>query len=310
MFYQYSCDGVHMVYLLPLLTVFIWGGNAIVNKMAAESIEPSAMSFYRWFLAIIILTPFCLPKVVKRWQTIRPYLAKLAFLAMLGMVLNQSLSYYAGLTTTASNMAMITSLVPLIAIFMSVPILAKRISPLSIVGAVIALSGLAFMLGKGDVAFFLHQDITPGDGIMVIASICYAAYCVLLKRWKMPLSNWTMVYMQGLLALIMLTPLWLTSDQLIPSKSSLPLIAYAGIAASIAAPWMWVKAIDLIGADSSAMFMNLMPVVAITLAASLLGEEIHSYHLMGGLLVISGVILSQLKFKRKSTIPLENVEQA
>ena len=310
MFYQYSCDGVHMVYLLPLLTVFIWGGNAIVNKMAAESIEPSAMSFYRWFLAIIILTPFCLPKVVKRWQTIRPYLAKLAFLAMLGMVLNQSLSYYAGLTTTASNMAMITSLVPLIAIFMSVPILSKRISPLSIVGAVIALSGLAFMLGKGDVAFFLHQDITPGDGIMVIASICYAAYCVLLKRWKMPLSNWTMVYMQGLLALIMLTPLWLTSDQLIPSKSSLPLIAYAGIAASIAAPWMWVKAIDLIGADSSAMFMNLMPVVAITLAASLLGEEIHSYHLMGGLLVISGVILSQLKFKRKSTIPLENVEQA
>lgn len=310
MFYQYSCDGVHMVYLLPLLTVFIWGGNAIVNKMAAESIEPSAMSFYRWFLAIIILTPFCLPKVVQRWQTIRPYLAKLAFLAMLGMVLNQSLSYYAGLTTTASNMAMITSLVPLIAIFMSVPILAKRISPLSIVGAVIALSGLAFMLGKGDVAFFLHQDITPGDGIMVIASICYAAYCVLLKRWKMPLSNWTMVYMQGLLALIMLTPLWLTSDQLIPSKSSLPLIAYAGIAASIAAPWMWVKAIDLIGADSSAMFMNLMPVVAITLAASLLGEEIHSYHLMGGLLVISGVILSQLKFKRKSTIPLENVEQA
>lgn len=310
MFYQYSCDGVHMVYLLPLLTVFIWGGNAIVNKMAAESIEPSAMSFYRWFLAIIILTPFCLPKVVKRWQTIRPYLAKLAFLAMLGMVLNQSLSYYAGLTTTASNMAMITSLVPLIAIFMSVPILSKRISPLSIVGAVIALSGLAFMLGKGDVAFFLHQDITPGDGIMVIASICYAAYCVLLKRWKMPLSNWTMVYMQGLLALIMLTPLWLTSDQLIPSKSSLPLIVYAGVAASIAAPWMWVKAIDLIGADSSAMFMNLMPVVAITLAASLLGEEIHSYHLMGGLLVISGVILSQLKFKRKSTIPLENVEQA
>ncbi|NOH78876.1 DMT family transporter [Vibrio sp. RE86] len=299
-----------MVYLLPLLTVFIWGGNAIVNKMAAESIEPSAMSFYRWFLAIVILTPFCLPKVIKRWQTIRPYLAKLTFLAMLGMVLNQSLSYYAGLTTTASNMAMITSLVPLIAIFMSVPILAKRISPLSIVGAVIALSGLAFMLGKGDVAFFLHQDITPGDGIMVIASICYAAYCVLLKRWKMPLSNWTMVYMQGLLALIMLTPLCLTSDQLIPSKASLPLIAYAGIAASIAAPWMWVKAIDLIGADSSAMFMNLMPVVAITLAASLLGEEIHSYHLMGGLLVISGVILSQLKFKRKSTIPLENVEQA
>jgi len=298
-----------MVYLLPFFTVCIWGGNAIVNKMAASTIEPSAMSFYRWFLAIVVLTPFCLPKVIQRWSVIRPYLAKLAFLAMLGMVLNQSLSYYAGLTTTASNMALITSLVPLIAIFMSVPILSKPISPLSIVGGVIALAGLAFMLGQGDVAFFLHQDITPGDGIMVIASICYAAYCVLLKRWKMPLSNWTMVYMQGLLALIMLTPLWLTSEQLVPSQQALPLIAYAGLAASIAAPWMWVKAIDLIGADSSAMFMNLMPVIAISLAATLLGEAVHSYHLMGGLLVVSGVVLSQLKLKQPSRKSLENVNQ-
>jgi len=299
-----------MVYLLPLFTVFIWGGNAIVNKMAAVTIEPSAMSFYRWLLAILLLSPFCLPKVIKRWATIRPYLAKLAFLAMLGMVLNQSLSYYAGLTTTASNMAMITSLVPLIAIFMSVPLLGKPISALSIVGAVLALAGLAFMLGKGDVLFFLHQDVTPGDGIMVIASICYGAYCVLLKRWKMPLSNWTMVYMQGALALLMLTPLWLTSNELLPSREAMPLIAYAGLAASIAAPWMWVKAIDLIGADSSAMFMNLMPVVAITLAASMLGEAVYNYHVIGGLLVISGVILSQIKQPKKPLTPLPPLDSA
>jgi len=303
------CDGIHMVYLLPLITVFIWGGNAIINKMASEVIEPSSMAFYRWLLAILVLSPFCLPKVIKRWPTIKPYLAKLAFLALLGMVLNQSLAYYAGLTTSASNMALISSLVPLLSVFMSVPVLGKAISPLSIVGGVIALAGLAFMLGKGDITFFVHNGISFGDGLMVITSVCYAAYCVLLKRWKMPLSNWTLVYMQGLLALIMLTPLWLTSNQLLPPTESIPLIGYAGLAASVAAPWMWVKAIDLIGADSSAMFMNLMPVVAITLAATLLGETIHSYHLMGGLLVISGVILSQLKLKRKTHQPLQNVKQ-
>lgn len=301
--------GAGMVYLLPLFTVFIWGGNAIVNKMAASTIEPSAMSFYRWLVAIVLLTPFCLPNVIKHWQTIRPYLAKLAFLAMLGMVLNQSLSYYAGLTTTASNMALITSLVPLLAIFLSVPLLAKPISPLSIVGGVLALAGLMFMLGKGDISFFLHQDITPGDGIMVLASICYAAYCVLLKRWKMPLSNWTMVYMQGALALLMLTPLWLSSEQLLPSQQAIPLIAYAGLAASVAAPWMWVKAIDLIGADSSAMFMNLMPVVSITLAASLLGETVRDYHVIGGLLTVSGVLLSQLKLRSRASKIVQNIEQ-
>ncbi|WP_049879664.1 DMT family transporter, partial [Vibrio parahaemolyticus] len=291
-----------MVYLLPFFTVMIWGGNSIVNKMAASTIEPSAMSFYRWFVAMVLLTPFCLPAVIKQRHVIRPYLTKLAFLALLGMVLNQSLGYYAGLTTTASNMALITSLVPLISVFLSVPLLGKSVSMLSIVGGVISLGGLAFMLGHGDVTYFLHQDMTQGDSLMLLAALVYAAYCVLLKRWKMPFNSLTLVYMQGFFSIIMLTPLWLSSEQLLPSQDALPLIAYAGIAASIFAPLMWVKAIDLIGADSSAMFMNLMPVVSVALASTLLGEEIHVYHIIGGLMVISGVILSQIKVRKKQDL--------
>ncbi|EKC5522527.1 TPA: DMT family transporter [Vibrio parahaemolyticus] len=291
-----------MVYLLPFFTVMIWGGNSIVNKMAASTIEPSAMSFYRWFVAMVLLTPFCLPAVIKQRHVIRPYLTKLAFLALLGMVLNQSLGYYAGLTTTASNMALITSLVPLISVFLSVPLLGKSVSMLSIVGGVISLGGLAFMLGHGDVTYFLHQDMTQGDSLMLLAALVYAAYCVLLKRWKMPFNSLTLVYMQGFFSVIMLTPLWLSSEQRLPSQEALPLIAYAGIAASIFAPLMWVKAIDLIGADSSAMFMNLMPVVSVALASTLLGEEIHVYHIIGGLMVISGVILSQIKVRKKQDL--------
>ncbi|MDE1312020.1 DMT family transporter [Vibrio aestuarianus] len=298
-----------MVYLLPLFTVLIWGGNSIINKLAAETIEPSAMSFYRWFVAMLILTPFCLPTVIRQWNIIKPYLSKLAFLAMLGMVLNQSLGYYAGLTTTASNMSLITSLVPLLSVFISVPLLHKRISGLSIVGGVLSLSGLTFMLGQGDMSFFIHQDITQGDALMVAAAIVYALYCVLLKRWKMPLSNWTLIYMQGLFAVFMLLPLWLSSDQLLPTNGSLPLIAYAAVGASLLAPWMWVKAIDIIGADSSAMFMNLLPVVAVSLAATLLGETVQSYHFIGGLMVISGVILSQVKLKNKRSTTIERVTQ-
>jgi len=284
-----------MIYLLPLFTVFIWAVNSIVNKMAASVIEPSAMSFYRWFFAMLILTPFCIRSVRKQWHAIKPNLSKLAFLGFLGMVLNQSLGYYAGMTTTASNMALITSLVPLISVFISVPLLNKSISALSIVGGAISLSGLALMLGEGDPLFFVHQTVTQGDGLMLIAASVYATYCVLLKRWKMPISNWVVIYMQGLFAVAMLTPLWLSSDQLLPTQSSLPLIAYAGLAASVLAPWMWVKAIDAIGADSSAMFMNLLPVFAIALAATWLGERIHQFHIMGGVMVILGVILSQVR---------------
>ncbi|RJX68939.1 EamA family transporter [Vibrio sinensis] len=293
-----------MIYLLPLITVFIWGGNIVINKMASEVIEPSAMSFYRWLIAIVILTPFCLPKVIRRWASIKPYLGKLAFLALLGMALNQSLGYYAALTTSASNMSLISSLVPLMSVFLSVPLLGKSISKLSIIGGVLSLTGLAYMLGQGDIAFFMHQEITQGDIMILIASALYATYCVLLKRWKMPLSSWTLVYTQGSFALLMLTPLWLTSDQLLPTEASIPMIGYASLAASVIAPWLWIRSIDAIGADSSAMFMNLLPVVAVSLAATLLGETVHSYHLIGGLMVITGVILSQIKTSRKPITPI------
>ncbi len=257
------------------------------------------MSFFRWFFAMLILTPFCLPAVIKARKTIRPYLAKLAFLGLLGMVLNQSLGYYAGLTTTATNMSLITALVPLLSIFIAVPLLGKRLSTLSIIGAVISIIGLAYMLGSGDLLFMFDQSITQGDALMVIAATVYATYCVLLKRWKMPLSSWQLIYMQGLFSVVMLCPLWLTSQSLLPTAESLPLIAYAAVGASIIAPWMWVKAIDLIGAESSAMFMNLLPVVAASLAALFLGEKLQSYHLLGGIMVISGVMLAQIKLTDK-----------
>ncbi len=248
---------------------------------------------------MLILTPFCLPAVIKARKTIRPYLAKLAFLGLLGMVLNQSLGYYAGLTTTATNMSLITALVPLLSIFIAVPLLGKRLSTLSIIGAVISITGLAYMLGSGDLLFMLDQPVTQGDGLMVIAATVYATYCVLLKRWKMPLSSWQLIYMQGLFSVVMLCPLWLTSQSLLPTTESLPLIAYAAVGASIIAPWMWVKAIDLIGAESSAMFMNLLPVVAASLAALFLDEKLQSYHLLGGIMVISGVMLAQIKLTDK-----------
>lgn len=294
-----------MNYLLPLFTVIIWGGNTIVNILSVSLIEPSAMSFYRWFLAMLILSPFCLPSVIKARKVIRPYLAKLAVLGLLGMVLNQSLGYYASLTTSATNMSLIIALVPLLSIFIAVPLLGKRLSKLSISGAIISIVGLAYMLGQGDILFIFNQAVTQGDTFMLLAAVIYALYCVLIKRWKMPLTSWQFVYMQGLFSVVMLCPLWLSSDSLLPTVEALPLIAYAAIAASIIAPWAWVKAIDAIGAESSAMFMNLLPVITASLAVIFLGEKLALFHFIGGIMVITGVMLAQIRIPKKTKATLE-----
>lgn len=287
-----------MFYLFPLLTVTIWAINAIVNKLSFSVIDPGAISFYRWFFAMVTLTPFVAIGAWRKRHIIKPYLSKLAFLALLGMVLNQSLGYFAAATTSATNMALIISLVPLISMFLSVPLLGQRLAPMALVGAVLSLVGLIFMLGHGDISYLLAQGITQGDGLLLIAAFVYALYSVLLKRWKMPISNWQSVYVQTLFAVIMLTPLLITSHRSGITADSLPLIMYAAIPASVIAPWCWLQAIERLGADRTAMFMNLMPVIAAIVASIVLHEQLAYYHYIGGMMVLAGVALAQRKPKQ------------
>lgn len=152
---------------------------------------------------------------------IRPHLGKLAVLASLGMVLNQSLAYFAAATTSATNMALITSLVPVLSLLLAVPLLGVRLSKLALLGAFISFSGLLFMLSQGDLAR-LSTSVVPGDLLLLLAAVVYALYGVLLKRWSLQLPTWDLLYMQILFAVFMLSPLLLFASSISITQASLP----------------------------------------------------------------------------------------
>ncbi|KAG1245074.1 hypothetical protein G6F65_021439 [Rhizopus arrhizus] len=102
--------------LFPLLAALIWAVNMIVTKMAAGVISPAVIGFYRWAIAGAVLTPFALPGVWAQRRLIVPYLPKFAVLGGLGMALYQGLAYVAASSTTATNMGIITAMIPLLTI--------------------------------------------------------------------------------------------------------------------------------------------------------------------------------------------------
>lgn len=55
---------------------------------------------------------------------------------------------------------------------------------------------------------------------------------------------------------------------------------------------MWTRGNQLIGANRAASYVNLLPLFGATLAVLLLGESIRAYHLVGGLLIGSGMWLA------------------
>jgi drug/metabolite transporter (DMT)-like permease len=277
--------------LAPLATVLIWSGNTIVTKAASGLIAPGSIAFYRWLLALLVLLPFVGPAAWRERATALRHGWKLAVLAGLGMVIYQSLAYAAAATTTAVNMGVILALMPLFSTLLANIFAAERLTLMRVAGGLVSLAGLVYLTSRGDPASLARGGLHLGDGLMLIAVVSNALYGVLLKRWRMPISLWRQLFWQILFATIMLLPIWLMGPISPVTAANAPLILYAAIPTSLAAPLCWMVGVQKLGAARAALFINLLPVVVALLAWSLLGEQLHPYHVIGGAVALLGVSL-------------------
>lgn len=279
--------------LFPLLAVLIWSINAVVSKVSATAIDPAAISFYRWLLALIVLTPFALPGVIRNWPSVRANWWKLVILGLLGMVLYQSLAYYAAHSVSALFMGILNSLIPLLTVLISIVVL--RIAPTVgiALGTLLSLAGLVWLVSAGQPGLLLEHGIGKGEWMMFAASASYALYGVLTKRWAIPLPNWQSLYMQILFGVALLLPNFLMTQDVQLNSQNIPLVLFAGIPASILAPYLWIQGVIRLGANKASIFMNLAPVFTAIIAVLFLQEHLQHYHLVGGGITLLGVILSQ-----------------
>lgn len=282
-----------MNYAFPLLAILIWAGNTVVNKLAVGAIFPAEIGFYRWLLAGVLLSPFLLRPVLRNRAAIRPHLGKIAVLGVLGMAVYQSLAYFAASITSATNMGIILSLMPLMSLAMAIAALGQRLSIGALLGALVSFAGVLLVVSGGDPAALLAQGLNLGDAMMLVATLAYAVYSTLLKKWQLRLPPLQLLYLQVLVAIVVLLPLYLFSPKAGLGLNNIGLVLYACVLASIVAPLLWMQAIMRLGPSRTTLFFNLLPAVTAVIAALVLGEQLALYHLFGGLLTLAGVILAE-----------------
>jgi len=282
-----------MNFLYPLMAVLIWSFNAIVSKISAGAIDPAAISFYRWLIALLALTPFVLPAVWRNRRPIGPHLWQLLTLGLLGMVLYQSLAYYAAHSVSALSMGILVSLIPLLTVLISIVLLKVAPTVGILIGSVLSFSGLVWLISQGNPAQLLTQGMGTGELMLFAASTSYALYGVLTRRWAIPLPNWQSLYVQIVFGVLLLLPGFLLAKDVSLNAHNLPLVLFAAIPASIIAPFLWIQGVMRMGASTASIFMNLTPVFTAVIAVLFLHEKLHSYHFIGGGITLCGVILAQ-----------------
>lgn len=282
----------------PLLAALIWSVNMIVTKMAAGVISPAVIGFYRWALAGAVLTPFALPGVWAQRKLIAPHLPKFAVLGGLGMALYQGLAYVAASTTTATNMGIITAMIPLLTIAVGAVVLRQRPTLMALAGGLVSLAGLALLIGEGDPARLLSVGANPGDLLMGLAALAYALYGVLLRRWALPVGPWQSLYVQVGFGVLFQLPAFLMAAPSPLNSANVPLVLYAAIFPSLFAPFLWMQGVKHLGPNRASIFLNLMPVGTVAIAAAFLGETPHLFHIAGGAMALAGVMLAQMRTPR------------
>ncbi|MEJ6120559.1 DMT family transporter [Vibrio sp. 2-Bac 85] len=287
-----------MAFLGLLMTNLFWAINAILARSYMPEVAPIAMNLFRWFGVFILLTPFCLPRVIKNWAMIRPHLSALTGLAILSIVFYNSLLYLAANFTTVVNITLINTLIPIATLLMAWRVLGNRPRLMQFLGMVISILGVLLILTKGQLLHLLSLKFSQGDLLMVAAVVVWALFTVLLKKLSLKLSSINVLYLLIMLGLPFLMVAYAIEAVFfkfyLPSFEHISLFAYLWVFPSILAYIFWTNGVLRLGAESASLSITLMPLFGAVLAIVFLDESIFWFHIAGGMCSLLGMLFALL----------------
>jgi drug/metabolite transporter (DMT)-like permease len=174
---------------------------------------------------------------------------------------------------------------------MAIISLGQRLTAGALAGAVLSFAGVLVVVSSGSLGAAAAW-VNLGDAMMLIATLAYAIYSTLLKKWQLRLPPLVLLYLQVLVAVVVLFPLFAASPKTGFTAQNIPLVLYACLLASMLAPLAWMQAVQRLGPSRTTLFFNLLPLITALIAAVVLKEQLAMYHLVGGVLTLGGVILS------------------
>ncbi|MCG8637791.1 MAG: EamA family transporter [Desulfobacterales bacterium] len=283
--------------LLPVIAlgaaVLFWGSSFVATRVAVSAIHPQGVMLCRMLIACLVMLPFAKKLMPRTWD---PGDLKL----LVPMVLLQPCLYYllesnALKLTTSSQAGVISASVPVLVGLGAWLFLSERISVKTVVGLAISVAGVIILTLGG-------RDAAPGDNPLLGnslefgAMICAAGGMLILKILIRKYNPWFLTGLQFLAGAVFFSPgirHITASPELFLQADVLLSVIFLGVFASVAAFGLYNWAMSQVPASKAAIFINLVPVVAVILGWTILGESFTPVQTAGAVMVAAGVLTSQ-----------------
>lgn len=280
---------------LMLLPGLFWAGNAIVARSVASEIPPVALAFWRWVVAALVIVPLAWPHLARDVPKMAARPGIMLLLTALGISIFNTLLYVAAHTTTAINIVMLQTAMPIVVVLATFLFFRERVTGRQALGIAASFAGTLVLISHGAPELLLNLDFKTGDLWMLAAVVSYASYTALL-RLRPQVHGFSFAFASFAMGAVLLLPFYIAESVLVQpmpvTADSLLAVAYVAVFASVLAYVAFNRTVELLGANVAGLTVHLVPVFGVGLAVLLLNEALEGYHIAGIALIAFGIWLA------------------
>lgn len=279
---------------MAAISVVIWGTTFISSKILLDDFSPIELLLLRFVIGYIILWIMS-PRQMK--VTDRKHELYFAGAGLTGICLYYLFENVALLYTQASNVGVITSISPFfIGISAHLFLKDEKLKKSFFVGFVFAIVGIAMISFSGQNGVRLNF---AGDMLSVVAAMMWGLYAILARKvgdFEYPVIPSTRrMFFYGILMMLPLAFVFGFDVKAVQfgTLGNLLNLLYLSVGACAVCFVTWNRAVEILGAIKTSVYIYLIPVITIITSIVVMHEKITWMSAAGTVLTMTGVIISE-----------------
>ena len=293
-----------LLYLKLVLTAVFWGGTFVAGRIASREAGPFSAAFLRFVVASIFLLIFVLRSNGRTDPRVLFAPGKFFLLFLLGLtgIFAYNIFFFSGLkTVTAGRASFIIAANPAFIALFSALLFNEKLGLVRAGGIFISFAGAAVVISKGSFAALLQGRLGGGELYILgcVASwVCYSLLGKKAMRNVSPLAAVTCSCVMGTVCLFAPALCEGLPSEIAAFSSSVWLaILYLGFFGSALGFTWYYEGILALGPPRAGVFINIVPISSAILGFLLLHETIDISLVLGAVLTLSGVCITNYKLR-------------
>jgi drug/metabolite transporter (DMT)-like permease len=293
--------------------ILIWSTTFALSKFVLENGKsPNHFNVFTYlairfsFSLVYLWSALFVSKKVKNVPLILKAKWKLLlFLGLISFAGSYVVQYFGILGTTSINQSIILEVQVFFVFFISALIYKNKISPFVYFGAVVAFSGLIFIIANTGGAFAINKETIYGDLMSLLTAFLWATFSAVSAELVTKYDRLIVLTLVETIASVVIIPLAFlkmpnsTNNLAVLSGWDWLALVWLGIICTGIGYQLWYKSLSDSKSQDVILLMYIMPIFSYIVGYLLLGELINWKMLIGSILIIGGLLIAQFIHPRK-----------